>query len=575
MNDKPSASSYLQGVPGAPGLASGPAFLWQKKQMIVPRLEGRDPAEEERRLREAIELASEQIRELSRELEADGHLDEAAVFDAHVMLVQDRSLNKRVQAALAKGVNAEAGWSDAVEKFAGQLDALPDETLRLRAADLRDVGRRVLGILLGESTETVALDRPSIVLADDLTPSETAGVDKKMVLAFCTAEGGPTSHTAILAKALGIPAVVGLGEDILKVATGTPLLIDGAAGNVIVAPGDEDRQIFAVRSRDAQERSNAELAEAGAPAVTRDGIQLEVVANIGNLDDARSALHYGAEGVGLFRTEFLFLDRTSAPGEEEQYGAYRQVMEAMEGRPVVVRTIDAGGDKELTYLNTFKEANPFLGWRAIRLCLDQPDWFKQQLRALVRAGAGCDLRIMFPMVATLDEVRRAKALLAEAIQEVQSQGLPFAETIQIGIMIEIPSAALLADRLSEEVDFFSIGTNDLTQYTLAADRTNQKVANLNDHCHPAVLRLIERVTEAAAAAGIWVGVCGEMAGDIEAIPLLVGLGIDELSMSPTLIPGAKSLIRRLSRTGAAAMTREALGCASAEEVRAMTRRLID
>jgi phosphoenolpyruvate-protein phosphotransferase len=396
-------------------------------------------------------------------------------------------------------------------------------------------------------------------------------MDKEFVLAFCTAEGGPTSHTAILAKALQLPAVVSLGDDLLEIPIGTLLLVDGARGQVTAAPGEIAQAEFAALTVHASIQSQIELSAAHTPAVTQDGKAFEIVANVGGLDDAKTALKHGAEGIGLFRTEFLFLERASLPSEEEQFASYQAVLDVMGQRPVVIRTLDAGGDKELTYLNMSVEANPFLGGRAIRLCLSQPEMFKQQLRALLRAGAKHDLRIMFPMIATLHELRQAKALLDEAAQELLAIGCAMPEKLQVGIMIEIPAAAIMADRFAAEVDFFSIGTNDLTQYSLAADRTNPKVAHLNDHCHPAVLRLIEQTTRAAHEAGIWVGVCGEMAGDPDALPLLVGLGIDELSMSPGLIPHAKNLIRRLTVEQAAVLVSSALAQDSADTVRQVVR----
>lgn len=526
---------------------------------------------ERARLDQAVQTAIVQIRALSEQMAAEGHAAEAEVFGAHIQLVQDKGLLRKVTAGLASGMNVEAVWSETVEAYARQLEALPDPTFRLRAADLRDVGERVLRILLNAPIETTALDHPSVIIARDLTPSETVSMDKRFVLAFCTAEGGPTSHTAILAKALRLPAVVNLGAGLLEIPTDTLLLVDGAQGVVTIAPDENAQAAFAARIAQASSQSQNELAAAHTPAVTRDGKRFEIVANVGGQDDARTALEYGAEGVGLFRTEFVFLKRSSSPSEEEQYAAYKGVLEVMEQRPVVIRTLDAGGDKELTYLNLPPEANPFLGGRAIRLCLAEPELFKQQLRALLRAGVGHDLRIMFPMIATVEELRNAKALLAEAKQEVRASGGALPEKLQVGIMVEIPSAAIMADRLAHEVDFFSIGTNDLTQYSLAADRTNPKVAHLNDHCHPAVLRLIAQTERAAHEAGIWLGVCGEMASDPEAIPLLIGLGIDELSMSPGLIPHAKSLIRRLTLSQAAALVKSALEQGTAAEVRQVVR----
>ncbi len=556
----------FNGVSGAPGLASGPAFLWQKTELHLPDCGGQNPEVELARLEKAIETAVVQIKALNEKLNNEGHSEEAKVFDAHVQLVQDKGLVKRVKNGLSGGMNVETVWNNAIEAYAAQLEAMPDPLFQLRAADLRDVGERVLRILLNVETRS-ELSQPSVVIARDLTPSETVSMKKEYVLAFCTAEGGPTSHTSILAKALRLPAVVSLGETILQIAPGTPLLVDGGAGSVTAAP--EAATVLAFHERATSSNANAqkELVAAHEPAVTRDGKTVEVVANVGGAADARTALEQGAEGVGLFRTEFVFLSRQSPPGEEEQFNAYRGVLNTMEQRPVVIRTLDAGGDKELTYLHMPAEANPFLGNRAIRLCLSQPELFKQQLRALLRAGVGHDLRIMFPMIASRSELRQAKQMLNEVKEELKAGGAVLPEKLQVGIMVEIPSTAVLADQFAKEVDFFSIGTNDLTQYTLAADRTNPKLAYLNDPCHPAVLNLIKQTAQAAHAAGIWVGVCGEMGGDADAIPLLLALGIDELSMSPGLIPHAKSLIRNVSLTQAQEALKLALEQDSAAAVR--------
>ncbi len=565
------SGTILQGVSGAPGLASGPVFLWEKKQLNIPICAGQDPALEQKRLEQAVQTACVQIQQLSEKMADDGHAAEAEVFGAHIQLVKDKGLHRRVQTGLADGMNVEFVWNESVENYASQLEEMPDPTFSLRAADLRDVGERVLRILLNIPIETAALTQPSIIIARDLTPSETVSMNKEYVLAFCTAAGGPTSHTAILAKALCLPAVVSLGDELLNIPIGTHFLVDGARGQVIVAPDEAARKAFAARSAKASALSQLELISANEPAVTLDGKTYEIVANIGSEEDAKTALEFGAEGVGLFRTEFVFLDRASSPTEEVQYASYKAVMEVMGQRPVIIRTLDAGGDKELTYLNMPAEANPFLGERAIRLCLSQPDLFKQQLRALLRAASGHNLGIMFPMIATLDELRQAKAILNETSQELKAYGFNIPERLEVGMMVEIPSTAILASHFAYEVDFFSIGTNDLTQYSMAADRTNPKVAYLNDHCHPAVLHLIAQTTKAAHDAGIWVGVCGEMAGDPDAIPLLVGLGIDELSMSPGLIPHAKSLIRTLTVVQAEHLVQGALSKDSAAEVRQLVR----
>jgi phosphoenolpyruvate-protein phosphotransferase len=561
------------GIPASPGISHGPAFVYQEQDLSVPRRQIQDTEAELKRLEKAITIASEQITNLQTKAETETGVEEAAIFEAHALFLQDPTLITAVHEAIqGKKMNAEAAWIDAIEVNAANLEALEDEYFRARAADVRDVGQRVLRILLGVAESDLAdLTTPSIVLAYDLTPSDTVRLDKSLVTGFCTAEGGPTSHTAILAKALGLPAVVGLGRSILDLKHGDPLLIDGSRGEAIAFPDEKTIQEFENRRMEIEAQARAELETAHEPAVTTDGHQVEVVANIGSPQEAQFALDQGAEGIGLLRTEFLYLERQEAPNEQEQLAAYEAILDVMQDRPVVVRTIDVGGDKELPYLDLGIEANPFLGWRAIRMSLDKPDLFKTQLRALWRASPGHDLRIMFPMIATLDEVRRARDLLQEAHDEVVAAGYDMTGRIQVGIMVEVPSVAVLADLFAREVDFFSIGTNDLTQYTLAAERTNEKVAHLGDGCHPAVLRQIHRVLEAAHHEGIWVGLCGELAGDPDAVPILLGLGLDEFSMAPSSIPHAKTIIRSWSRADAQNLAAQVLDLDSAEAVREYVR----
>ncbi len=563
----------LRGIPASTGMAAGPAFLYAQQEVRIERRTIADPAAEWGRLEVALEAARQQLAEIQAKAESETSAQEAAIFAAHAMFLDDPALLEMVQTIVEEQrVNIEAAWAAAIESYAAELAAMKDEYLAARAADIRDVGQRVLRLLAGQSENNLTgLKRQSIIVARDLTPSDTVRLDKKLVLGFCTAEGGPTSHTAILAKALGLPAVVGLGADLLEVADGAFLLLDGGRGEVIVEPEEAERKDFDARSSQAAQQAELERAASAEPAITRDGRRVEVVANIGSPEEAAHALAFGAEGVGLFRTEFLYLDRQTAPDEEEQLTAYRAALEVMEQRPVVVRTLDVGGDKPLPYLDLGHEDNPFLGWRAIRMCLDRPEFFKIQLRALLRASPGHDLRIMFPMIATVDEVRRARLLLDEAQREIIAAGYAVADRIQVGIMVEVPSVAVLADRFVPIVDFFSIGTNDLTQYTLAAERTNQKVAHLDDPCHPAVLRLIRSVIEAAHQGGIWVGVCGEMAGDPEAAPILLGLGLDEFSMAPSAVPRIKTILRAWSQADAAQLAAQALNLDSAEEVRELVR----
>jgi phosphoenolpyruvate-protein phosphotransferase len=561
----------LKGISAAPGLAEGPAVFFQEERLQISRHEVDNPDSELARFREALIQAKEEIISVKQSLEAEGATSEAMVFDAHKMFLEDPSLLEMAGHAIRGGLNAEAAWSDAINFFAQAIGSLSDETLSAREADVRDVGRRVLRHLCGLEEPRLVLQEPSIIIARDLTPSQTATLDKSMIIGFCTIEGGPTSHTAILAKALGIPALVGLGESLLQVEPGTHLILDAISGVMIANPESSFLDDFRRRKSQANKIDQQELAEAFRQAVTQDGHPVEVVANVGSLSDADTAIQHGAEGIGLLRTEFLYLERNESPGEDEQVNIYGAIFEVMGKRPVVVRTLDIGGDKEIPYLGLKPEANPFLGWRAIRISLDQPEFFKTQLRALLRASPGYDLRIMFPMIATLQEVRAAKQVFQEARKEIEAEGYPVAESIQIGIMVEIPSVAVLADQFAREVDFFSIGTNDLTQYTFAADRGNERVAYLGDPCHPAVLRQIQHVIEIGHQEGIWIGLCGEMGSDPNGIPLLLGLGLDEFSVSPASIPHVKSIIRRWSMEKAQTLVQSAIHLGSAGEVRELVR----
>jgi phosphotransferase system enzyme I (PtsI) len=570
------AEIHLKGIAASPGLARGPAYLWREPEISFPALTGCQPEEERQRLVPAIIKAKNELKGIRISLENEGLNEEAQVFQAQSMMLDDPTLHQQVESELAQGVNIEAAWMTSVEALAEQLSAIPDPTFAARATDLRDVGKRVLCILLGvESSIRIELDESSILLARDLCPSETATLEKSRVLGFCTEEGGATSHTAILAKSLGIPAVVGIAQGLMDISPRTELIIDGQAGIVIVEPSEESLMAFETKKSAWQAQNSLEKKDSGLAAVTLDGHQVEVVANVGSLTDAATALDLGAEGIGLLRTEFLFLDRKSAPSEEEQYQAYSEILDLMGERPVVVRTIDVGGDKPIPYLDLGVESNPFLGYRAIRMCLDELDFFKTQLRALLRAGADHDLRIMFPMVSSIDEVLQAKQIVEETTRELKDANLQYAEAAQVGIMVEIPSVAIMADQFAEVVDFFSIGTNDLTQYTFAVDRTNPRVARMGDPCHPAVIRQIKQVIEAAHVAGIWVGLCGEMAGDPEAVPILLGLGLDEFSMSATLIPHAKAVLRKCNYSDAQQLASDVLQLPSSKLVREAAREFLN
>ena len=561
------------GIPASRGIAFGPAFQYLHADLTVSCYNVKDTMAEWARFESALYVAREQLAAVQAQAEASHGGEEAAIFEAQAMMLDDPDLMETVRVAVRQdGINAEAALRDAAESYAEALASLDDEYLRARAADVRDVANRVLRILLGVGeSPTAGLKVPSIILAADLAPSDTVMLDKSLVLGFCTAAGGATSHTAILARGLGLPAVVGAGTAILTLGDPTPLILDGEAGVLIAEPDEAATRAHQVKRAGAEAAEAVALARTHEPAITLDGQRVEVVANIGNVASAQRALAAGAEGVGLLRTEFLFLERTNLPTEEEQYEAYKAIGDAFGQMPVVLRTLDVGGDKELPYLGMAPEQNPFLGVRAIRLCLPRPDLFKPQLRAALRAGAGNGLKLMFPMVATVGEVRRARAVLEECRAELQAAGQPVADQMEVGIMIEIPAAAVVADQLAKVVDFFSIGTNDLSQYTMAADRTNAGVAGLADAFHPAVLRLIRQVIDAAHAAGKWVGLCGELAGEPLAIPILLGLGLDEFSMNAPAIPTAKEMIRGLRVDEVRAIAAAALELEDADEVREMVR----
>lgn len=537
----------LKGIAASNGIVIGKAYVVKETK---PELPQHDITPEQReaeleRLDRARAVTRQQLEAIRADLAAKAGESEAAIFDAHLMLLDDPMLGEAVVAKINEGRNAEMAVHQAGETFAGMFDAMDDEYMRGRAADVRDICTRWVNNLLGVETGSLGnMTEPAVVFAHDLAPSDTAQMDKTKVLAFVTEIGGRTSHSAIMARSLEIPAVVGVG-DLSTVANGDTVIVDGNAGEVIVNPDPAVLAEYQERRRTLEERKEKLRALKDLPAQTPDGKTFVLAANIGTPDDVDSALAYGAEGVGLYRTEFLYMDRADMPTEQEQYQAYRKVLEAFGSLPVIIRTLDIGGDKELPYLKLDRELNPFLGNRAIRLCLSNPGLFKTQLRAILRAGVSGNPWIMLPMVATLDEVRRTKALLREVEAELEAEGIPFTRDYKLGIMIEIPSAAVQADHFAREVDFFSIGTNDLIQYTLAVDRMNEKVSYLYDPFNPAVLRLIEQVIQAGHRHGIFVGMCGEMAGEPLATPLLMAMGLDEFSMSASSIPQVKAVIRAL------------------------------
>ncbi len=567
----------VRGIAASPGIAIGPAFRFERATLQVERHTVDDPEAEWARLEAALKAAHIQLEEIYAKAATESGAETAAVFEAQAMMLEDPELLDTLRSAIIEQhQNAEAALVDASEAYAQALEALDDEYLRARAADVRDVAARVLRELLGMAeSPTAALVIPSIILARDLTPSDTALLDKALVLGFCIAEGGATSHTAILARGLGLPAVVGAGPEVLAIPNGTSLILDGSEGTLIVEPSPETITAYQARRTALTDVMAEAQSHAAEPAVTLDGHRVEVVANIGNVEGAHAAVANGAEGVGLLRTEFLYLERDHLPDEEEQFEAYRAIADVFGTRPVILRTLDVGGDKELPSLTLPKEMNPFLGLRAIRLSLARPDLFRPQLRAALRAAAGHNLKLMFPMVATAQEIREARAILEACRAELSAEGLATPEQLDVGIMVEIPSAAIMADQLAEEVDFFSIGTNDLTQYTMAADRTNPAVSYLVSGLQPAVLRLIKMVIDAAHAHGKWVGMCGELAGEPLAIPILLGLGLDEFSMNPPAIPIAKQIIRSLSLVEAQTIAARALALDTPEAIQELVRSEVD
>ena len=555
------AGEIIQGVAGAPGIAIGEIYRFERRQLEVAE-HSAGKVQEQTALQAALEIAQQQLTTLRDQVAERGAKAEKEIFEAHLGILTDPDLLETVDQLIADGCSATKAWQQSYMDQSAKMAALPDPVLSERAIDIRDVGERVLRLLTG-SSESFAppADRPVIIVAYDLTPSETAALDPKKVLGFCTVDGGPHAHAAILARAIGLPAIVSAGSRVLDLPNGTGVILDGSTGKFIVAPDETALTSAKVMQEQERQRKSAALLTANDPAVTSDGRSVEIAVNIGGLVDAQKALKLGAEAVGLLRTEFLFLDQTSAPSEETQFEVYRDIGLAMGSKSVIVRTLDIGGDKPLPYLVLPAEANPFMGQRGIRLCLAQPDLFRQQLRAILRASTFGKLRIMFPMIADVVELRAAKIMLEEIRAELD------VPPVEVGIMIELPSAAIMADVLAEEVDFFSIGTNDLTQYTLAMDRTNRELTSRADGLHPAVLRLIAMTVKAAHTAGKWVGICGELASDPQAVPILLGLGVDELSVSSPLIPTLKAQIRLLDYTHCQEQAQVVLGCATAEQVR--------
>ncbi len=551
------------GITASGGLAIGPIRQYTH-QAIVVEDHPTNPTAEGNQFQNALNAAQADLDSLHEEVKTRLGSGKAAIFRVHAEMLNDGALIQQTVLLIYQGHSAAWSWQQAINERVRHMEKLDDPILAGRAVDLSDIGQRVLRHLVDPTEEKpISFDVPTILVAPDLTPSDTAGFDPDTILGFCTARGGPTSHTAIIARSLGIPAIVGAGEAVLTIANGTPGILDGSSGKLYLKPSEVDVQAARNLQQQLQRQQDTANTTRFDPAITSDGYRIEVAANINRASDAPQAVEAGAEGVGLMRTEFLFLARTKAPSEEEQFEEYRDMAYALDGRPLIIRTLDIGGDKEIPYLNLPKEDNSFLGVRGIRLCLVRPDLFIPQLRAIYRATAYGPIKIMFPMISTLEDYEQGRAIAEQVRQEVGAPPVP------IGIMVEVPSAAVLADLFAQTVDFFSIGTNDLTQYTLAMDRLHPQLAKQADGLHPAVLRMVDLTVQAARKEGKWVGVCGGMAGDPKGAVILTGLGVSELSVSIPSVAAVKAQIRSLSFSEMQRTAQQALQCRTVAEVRSL------
>lgn len=562
-------ANEVQGIAASPGIAIAKAYVMQEKTFEVTRKQDISAEQEMMRLREAIQQSRAELEQIFHNALEEFGEDQAGIFEGHLFVLQDPEWLRSIEEKIAEeSVNAEFALDQVTKELIQLFRSMKNAYMRERSIDIQDVSRRVMGHLLGASGQVDSpLEEPVIVIAHDLTPSDTAGLDVKYVVGIAADIGGRTSHSAIMARSMGIPAVVGLQNITGRINGQTMVIIDGMDGKVIVNPSPEQLAYYEEKRdiyRDKQEGLTKLINE---PTIMADGRRVELAANIGTPDDLEGAIRNGAEGIGLFRSEFLYMNRESMPDEEEQFQAYRKVAEGMDGKPVIIRTLDIGGDKELPYLQLPKEQNPFLGYRAIRLCLDRQEMFKTQLRAILRASRYGLVKIMYPMIAALEEFRQANQILAEAKEELSRENIAFHPDIEVGIMIEIPAAALAADALAKEADFFSIGTNDLIQYTMACDRMNERISYLYQPFHPAVLRLIRMVIDAAHRKGKWVGMCGEMAADKMVVPILMGLGLDEISMGASSILPVRQLIRQLNYGQMKELADKALELESSEQIR--------
>ncbi|AXC85213.1 phosphoenolpyruvate--protein phosphotransferase [Salmonella enterica subsp. salamae serovar 56:b:[1,5]] len=569
----------ISGILASPGIAFGKALLLKEDEIVIDRKKiSADKVDQEvERFLSGRAKASAQLEAIKTKAGETFGEEKEAIFEGHIMLLEDEELEQEIIALIKdKHMTADAAAHEVIEGQATALEELDDEYLKERAADVRDIGKRLLRNILGLAIiDLSAIQEEVILVAADLTPSETAQLNLQKVLGFITDAGGRTSHTSIMARSLELPAIVGTGSVTSQVKNGDYLILDAVNNQVYVNPAnDVIEQLRAVQEQVASEK--AELAKLkDLPAITLDGHQVEVCANIGTVRDVEGAERNGAEGVGLYRTEFLFMDRDALPTEEEQFAAYKAVAEACGSQAVIVRTMDIGGDKELPYMNFPKEENPFLGWRAVRIAMDRKEILRDQVRAILRASAFGKLRIMFPMIISVEEVRALRKEIEIYKQELRDEGKAFDESIEIGVMVETPAAATIARHLAKEVDFFSIGTNDLTQYTLAVDRGNDMISHLYQPMSPSVLNLIKQVIDASHAEGKWTGMCGELAGDERATLLLLGMGLDEFSMSAISIPRIKKIIRNTNFEDAKVLAEQALAQPTTDELMTLVNKFIE
>ena len=534
----------IQGKGVSSGVGAGPLYFYQRAQTEIPRYTVEDTDAEWHRFKGAQTGAVEQLGDLAEKARAEAGDEAAMLFETHQMMAEDLDYEEAIEQRITEEkMNAEAAIADTAEQFAAMFEAMDDTYMQARAADVKDVSRRLLDILSGAVAGGIASDVPVILAADDLAPSETVQLDKSKILGFITAGGSGSSHTAILARTMGIPAIVGVGGALKAEYAGRPVIIDGATGNVVIDPDDMTRDRL-MKKREEQLRLQRLLETLkGQPNVTKDGKSIRVYCNIGSPEDVHAVQVNDGGGIGLFRSEFLYLNCDDFPGEDQQFEAYKQVLADMEDKEVIIRTLDIGADKKIGYFVLPQEENPALGMRALRICLTRPEIFRTQLRALYRASAFGKLGIMFPMVTSVWEVREAKRICEEVRRELKAEGVPYSEDVKLGIMIETPAAVMVSDRLAKEVDFFSVGTNDLTQYTLACDRQNNDLGRFYDPHHPAVVRMLKLVADNAHKNGIWVGICGELAADLTMTETFLAIGIDELSVSPRAVLPLRNAVR--------------------------------